>query len=258
MTDYLQETEWSLPDTLLVIGAGLIGSVLTLGLFVVSGGDQGSALGLGVVFIGQVAGSLLVMWLLSARKGTGSFRRDFGLTVRLSDWWAVFAGMGLQIGVALLLYPLIRLLYPDGPPQQEVATLTSETRNLFEIVLVFLVVAVLAPVLEEMIFRGMLLSRLTRSMSGGWAVVATAALFASIHVLLDWEARAAVPGLFVIGLVLGFQALRRGNLSLAILTHAGVNLTAAILLVFGDDIVDWLEEMAENAETIEGLLTLLR
>jgi membrane protease YdiL (CAAX protease family) len=64
--------------------------------------------------------------------------------------------------------------------------------------------------------------------------------------------------LFIIGVILGFQALRRGNLSLAILTHAGVNLTAAILLVFGDDLVDWLEEMAENAEAIEGLLTLLR
>jgi membrane protease YdiL (CAAX protease family) len=157
----------------------------------------------------------------------------------------------------LLLFPLIQLLYPDGPPQQEVATLTSESRGVFEVVLVFVVVAVLAPVLEEMIFRGMLLSRLTRSMSGPWAVVVTAAVFASIH-LLDPSAIAAVPGLFIIGVILGFQALRRGNLSLAILTHAGVNLTAAILLVFGDDLVDWLEEMAENAEAIEGLLTLLR
>jgi membrane protease YdiL (CAAX protease family) len=257
VTDYLQETEWSLPETLLVILAGLIGSILAQGLFVVSGGDQDSVLALGVVFAGQVAGSLLVMWLLTTRKGTGSFPRDFGLTVRLADWWAVFAGMGLQIGVALMLFPLIQLLYPDGPPQQEVATLTSESRGVFEVVLVFVVVAVLAPVLEEMIFRGMLLSRLTRSMSGPWAVVVTSAAFASIH-LLDPSAIAAVPGLFIIGVILGFQALRRGNLSLAILTHAGVNLTAAILLVFGDDLVDWLEEMAENAEAIEGLLTLLR
>ena len=254
---YLETTEWTVWEAVLVIAAGIIGSVVAAAFLIGAGADETTALTLGVIFAGQATGNLLMMWLLSLRRGSGSFKRDFGLTVHLADSWAVFAGMGLQIGVALLLAPFVRLLFPDGPPQQEVAEVTSESQSIFEIVVVLVVVVVLAPVVEEMIFRGMLLSRLTRSMSNTWAVVVSAAAFASIH-LIDPNAIAAVPGLFLIGLVLGFQALRRGNLSLAIFTHAGVNLTAALLLIFGDDLIDWLEEMAENAETVEGLLSLLR
>jgi len=257
MKAYLETTQWTIWETVLVIFAGILGSVVAGAFLLGMGSDETTALTLGVIFTGQATGNLLVMWLLSLRRGSGSFKRDFGLTVHVADSWAIVAGMGLQIGVALLMAPFVRLFYPDGPPQQEVAEITSDSRSFFDIVIILVVVVVLAPVVEEMIFRGMLLSRLTRSMSNTWAVVVSAAAFASIH-LLDPNAIAAVPGLFIIGLVLGFQAIRRGNLSLAIFTHAGVNLTAAILLIFGDDIIDWLEEMAENAETVEGLLSLLR
>jgi membrane protease YdiL (CAAX protease family) len=64
------------------------------------------------------------------------------------------------------------------------------------------------------------------------AIAVTAAAFAAIH-LLDPNAVLVVPGLFLIGLVLGYLALAGGNLSRPILAHAGVNLTAAVLLFFG-------------------------
>jgi membrane protease YdiL (CAAX protease family) len=77
-----------------------------------------------------------------------------------------------------------------------------------------------------------LLSRLRRSMSASSAILVSAAVFAAIH-LIDPNARFVVPGLFVIGIVLGYQALRTGRVGLCIATHAGVNLVAAIGLLFG-------------------------
>ena len=81
------------------------------------------------------------------------------------------------------------------------------------------------------------------------------AVFAGIH-LLDPSAIAAVPGLFIIGVVLGWMAVRQGNLSRAILTHVGVNLTAALLLIFGDEIAEWAERIVEDLEQVEAVIRL--
>jgi membrane protease YdiL (CAAX protease family) len=193
------------------------------------------------------------MWWLSKSRGTGSLAADFGLAVRLSDWWALLAGMGLQVAVALLMAPLIQVLFPEGPPQQEVAALTASSSGRVAGLLVIAMVGLLAPLVEEMMFRGMLLSRTVRSMSSAWAVIATAGVFAGVH-LLDPNAIAVLPGLFLIGVVLAIASLRRGDLSLAIPLHAGVNLTAAVLLVFGDQLSAWLEDAQQNLDQIEGLV----
>jgi len=100
--------------------------------------------------------------------------------------------------------------------------------------------------LFKMLFRGMLLSRLSRSMSPAWAILVQAVVFASIH-LLDPSAIAALPGLVIVGAVLGYAAMRTGNLALPIMMHAGVNLTAVILLIFGSNVMDWLEQAADPA-----------
>ena len=64
-------------------------------------------------------------------------------------------------------------------------------------------------------------------------------------------------GLFLLGMVLGWTALRRGDLSLAIPLHSGVNLLAAISILWGDDLIDWLNETIDELEQIEGFLSLL-
>jgi len=253
--DYLQTTKWSVPQFLLVFAVGF-GAALMAGILVfAAAGDELSVAAFAVVFGVQAGASLAAMWWLSRTRGTGSLAADFGLELHLSDWWALLAGFGLQIAVALLMAPLIQLLFPEGPPQQEVATLTASSSGVTEGLLVVVMVGLLAPLVEEMMFRGMLLSRAVRSLSRAWAVVATAAAFAGVH-LLDPSAIAVLPGLFTIGVVLAIVSLRRGDLSLAIPLHAGVNLTAALLLVFGDQITAWLEDAQANLEQIEGLVRL--
>lgn len=232
---------------LLVFVAGLVGANVVAVVLVAAGADLIEPIPFAVVFMGQTVGSLFVVFLYS-RRSSGSLVADTGLVLRGKDWWALFAGMGLQIGVALLTVPFIEALFPDGPPEQGVAEVAGSTETTAEIILIFVSVAILAPILEEILYRGMLMSWLNRFMGKWPTILVSALLFASIH-LIDWNARAAVPGLFLIGIVLGWAAMKRGDLSLAIPLHAGVNLLAAFFLVWGTEILDWMERELEQLES---------
>ncbi|MEZ5176626.1 MAG: CPBP family intramembrane glutamic endopeptidase [Acidimicrobiia bacterium] len=233
--------------------AGVLGANI-VGVFVIAAhADLTDPVPFALVFLGQAGGSFALVWLFSARASSGSLAADVGLVLRPSDWWALLAGMGLQIAAALMTYPLVDSLFPDGAPQQGVAGITAGTRTTFEVIVIFLSVAAVAPIIEEIIYRGMLLSWLRRHMGQWAAIIVSAAIFAGLH-LVDWNARAAVPGLFLIGVVLGWVALRRGDLSLAIPIHAGVNLLAAIMLVWGDEMAEWAERQLEELDTLNAVV----
>lgn len=253
---YLTTTRWSVPQFLLVFGVGFVAAFAATAIAFVLWGQDIDITVFAFVFGVQGGASLLAMVALSRTRGTGSLAADFGLRLRLGDVWALFAGMGLQIGVALLMAPLIQLLYPEGPPSQEVADLTAESSTVLEGALIIGTVGLLAPLVEEMMFRGMLLSRASRSLRTVWAVVVTSAVFAGVH-LLDPNAIAALPGLFIIGVVLAIVAFRRGDLSLAIPLHAGVNLTAALILIFGDQLANRLTDLQENLEQVDAVVRAL-
>ena len=82
----------------------------------------------------------------------------------------------------------------------------------------------LAPVCEELCFRGMLLRRL-RPWGDGFALCASALLFALVHGNLYQMFYA-----FAVGLVLEGIVLYTGNLRGCMLLHAGVNFVSAGLL----------------------------
>lgn len=231
----------------LVFVAGLVGANVVAVFAIAAGADLVQPIPFSLVFVGQSIGSLSVVYLYS-RRSSGSLVADVGLVLRGSDWWALFAGMGLQVFIAIITLPIIQALFPEGPPEQGVAEVAGSTETTLEIILIFVSVAILAPILEEILYRGMLMSWLNRFMGTWPSIIVSAAIFSSIH-LIDWNARAAVPGLFLIGIALGWAAMRRGDLSLAIPLHAGVNLLAAFFLIWGPEIQEWLELQLEEIES---------
>lgn len=76
-------------------------------------------------------------------------------------------------------------------------------------------VVVLAPVVEELIFRGVIFSGFQRIYPSFLAIFFSALLFALFH-LNPWQ---LLPT-FLLGLLLGYVRLRSGSLLAAILTHA--------------------------------------
>lgn len=76
-------------------------------------------------------------------------------------------------------------------------------------------VVIMAPVIEELIFRGMIMHGLMRNYSKFTAVFVSALMFALWH-LNPWQ----FPATFILGLVLGILMLRTRNIYLCILGHA--------------------------------------
>jgi len=92
-------------------------------------------------------------------------------------------------------------------------------------------VVIMAPVIEELIFRGVIMHGLMRNYSKFTAVFVSALMFALFH-LNPWQ----FPATFILGLVLGILMLRTRNIYLCILGHAINNGLVLISIQYWDEI----------------------
>lgn len=76
-------------------------------------------------------------------------------------------------------------------------------------------VVILAPVVEELIFRGVIMSGFIRNYKAAYAIFFSALLFALFH-LNPWQ----FPATFLLGLVLGWLRIRTGSIVACITGHA--------------------------------------
>lgn len=167
---------------------------------------------------------LAALWWVSRVKGLGTWKADFGLEVRRRDADAVLIGVGLQLLLSLAMLPLSRLT--DRPTSQELVRLIGDNANGLVAVGILVSTVVVAPLVEELLFRGLLLRSLLRRFQPAPAVMVSGVVFGLVH-LLDRALLAVLP-LTVLGAVLSAVALRTNSLSRPILIHAGFNLAATL------------------------------
>jgi membrane protease YdiL (CAAX protease family) len=95
----------------------------------------------------------------------------------------------------------------------------------------FLKVVIIAPIVEELIFRGIIMYGLMRNYSASTAIFTSALMFALFH-LNPWQ----FPATFVLGALLGFLMVRKRNILLCILGHAINNGIALFGGLIGNEI----------------------
>ena len=223
---------WGLGHVGVGLLVGLLARVAAMGVVIaVEGADAADDPSLVVGSLVQWAlylGLVGVPAWLVARRG-----------VRWADlgWWSAPEGrvrealQGLGIGVVAqvaavpTLYAPILLLTDDldvsGPARELV-----DRADGVGVVLLVLMVVVMAPLAEELFFRGLALRALEARMGPRTALVASAVLFGVTHLQL-----LQLPALVMIGLVCGWLAQRDGRLGRAVWAHVGFNLvTVAFLL----------------------------
>ncbi len=230
---YLPGTQWRLVDALLVVVAGIVGAVV-LGGFVVAAVRGSTEVGTAesvIILAAQQIGSITALAVLSQSRGSGKWRSDFGLVVRLSEFPWLFAGALLQLAAALVVFGVSEAFNIESPPQQNIVEVTTAAEGGSMLVVLALLIVVAAPIVEEVTFRGILLSRLRRSLGPWPSILISAVAFAGLHFVLDPGSYLAVTGLFVVGVALGWAALRRGDLGVPIFLHAGVNLLGVVALL---------------------------
>lgn len=227
---------WSLLDFVLVILGGFLGAALLVAASSVVGEDE---LLLVLALVGQYVGHLLVLWLIARNKGYP----DLGFTIEGRDLLYLGFGLLLQLGLAVVFLPLTTLLLPDGDSAQQVGTALSGLETTAARVAAMVTAVVLAPVTEELIFRGVLLKS-QEHRSKRTIMVVTALVFSVFHLLgLDPSrmlsaAAVVLPQLFIVGLVLAWVTLRTNRLGPAIFIHSGFNLLAAVVLLLPPELLE--------------------
>ena len=222
---------WGLPDALLCWLAGYLGAILaSFPLYASHGGtDIDTKLVFGIILPAQQLTVVLAVVYVTRLKGQKSLARDFGLVIRLNDAKALIVGAVLEVALTLALIPILQL-DPDAQNQQLLSDL-KEHRDAATVVLFVIGAVIFAPVVEELLFRGVLLRALLRRTEPVTAVFGSAIIFALVHYIGDPNTLPFLPALTGLGAVLAVVALRSGDLSTSIFIHAGFNLTTTILFL---------------------------
>lgn len=180
--------------------------------------------------LGLYAGLLAACRWASRRYGSGSVRRDFGVVLRRRDLlhavgYALVARLGI-VAVSIVLYAIHPSLARGNLEGADLR------RDVAAAVALAIMAVFVAPLLEELFFRGLLLRALSATMSDRAAQATQALLFGALHAGAGYGIGnvGVVLTTAVVGVVLGHVATREGRLGTAVLTHALHN-AASLLMV---------------------------
>ncbi len=155
-------------------------------------------------------------------------RRDvvFGIGAGLAAFVVISVGFGG------LLQLLVRLLQRELPPvQQELQALARDPSTA---PLLLIGAALVAPLAEELFFRGMLYPALRNHLPAWPAIGLSGLAFAGTHYQDSLDGYLLVVVIiFPLGMVLAWLYERRGTIVVPVLAHAVYNLVQVVLLIKG-------------------------
>ena len=201
-------------------------SVLAAILLGMSGGERLGNLESLVAQCGLWAGLLGAPIVASHRHGQRSLRRDFGFAFELRDWRAGLVGAACQLLAFPLLYLVLQGVFGDldvGRPARELAARAAG----WDFLVLALLVSLVAPVVEELFYRGLVLRAFERRFGPRAAVLGSRLWFGASHLQL-----VQFPALFLLGVVLAVLTIRSGRLGPAIVAHIVFNAITMLLLAF--------------------------
>ncbi|GGA35961.1 CPBP family intramembrane glutamic endopeptidase [Dyella nitratireducens] len=175
--------------------------------------------------------ALLLFWLVRRQWPQLWLQAEppgFGFNTPANSRWYVTA---LLVGVVMppVGALLTQLLAHGHEVTQNVQELTQHASDHLRLPLAIVAVTV-GPMIEELMFRGVLLSALMRRMSTALSVALCAALFSLVHLSgLDFQWY-ALPNLMLFAVALCWLRLKSGSLWPAILAHGLYNLFALVAL----------------------------
>jgi membrane protease YdiL (CAAX protease family) len=228
----LRASRWGMRDVAFALLIAIVVPTLILGLVLAAGVSSTS----GAVLIASLAlpwlGFGLYPWWAARAKGNG-VKVDLGFTLRRSDWlWGIGGGIACLV-LGGTVGALTERIF--GSFDSAAGSALDKTDTSRWVVIAFSLCAlVLAPLFEELCFRGLVFASVAKWASSRglpgipWATVASAALFAAIHL-----EPVRFPLLLTIGLVLSWLRVRTGRVGASVVAHAFNNLLGVLELLTG-------------------------
>jgi membrane protease YdiL (CAAX protease family) len=236
-------SRWGLPDVLLGVLAFLLGGFVTVvatmaigSLATASDGSfaRGNTGLLGIIGLlgswGAVVGYLkLIVWL----KGGGSLRLDFGFRF---TWWDPLIGAGAAFVTLILsgvVQQLVSLATGTVPEGNSEAIFGDVRTNQVLLVAMGLMASIGAPIVEELLFRGLALRAIEKRLGGVVGVLGSSLLFGAMHYQPELASPLGlIAGITVFGLVFAVVTRWSRRLGPAVFAHIWLNsLATAVVLI---------------------------
>lgn len=175
----------------------------------------------------------MAVWILS-RITDPMLPARFVLPSRKSMVIGVAAGLGAVVVSGIVEYLSDRYLHTNLA--RDSSTTMVLPHRVDQLALGVLTVAILAPLTEEVYFRGIVLGWIRRHWGMAWAIGLSSLVFGVMH--LKWATPGGTSGmvataeLVAMGVLLALVAVRTGSLWTSVITHAVNNFCAALAAVF--------------------------
>jgi membrane protease YdiL (CAAX protease family) len=162
---------------------------------------------------------LLAYLAFAVRLSRVSFREYMAL--KWPGWRDMLTGVGALAAVIFVAGTAATLTGQQTPDFMGDTYRTARDAGMLP--LFFFSFVVLAPVQEELIFRGFMFRGVQRALGPWIAIVLTAAVWAVVHPQYEWF---YVAEIFLLGVAFGWLRARTGSALLTMLLHAGMNAMA--------------------------------
>ncbi len=226
-TPQVQSTRWGLWDVLITLGGAVVLGVAAALLL----GAMAAPLALQVLAGGLAPWLALAGWplFITSVRGNGP-RIDLSLSLSWRDAGSGVVGGVIALIVALVVAVITAAIFGEFTSAAgEVGAELRALGNVWLLIAFGLMIAVGAPIAEELAFRGLFFAALRKHGVGPVvSAVITAVAFALFHL-----EPARIGVLLSIGLVLGIVRWRTGSLGAAMVAHGVVNAPAAVFLILG-------------------------
>ena len=175
-------------------------------------------------FLPAHALTLLLTWAVTSRLGKLRPWRTLGWS------WPGNFGLWKSVGLATLLFVIAMvIIYTFGQQETELERILRSSRT--AAILTAIVATATAPLVEEIIYRGILYSALQRMTGAALAVAIVTFLFAGLHVLQYWPNFGAISAITLLSLVLTVIRARTGRLLPCYMIHLVFNGIQSVIIV---------------------------
>jgi len=161
---------------------------------------------------------LIVYFQIKSMKGEFSLKKDYFQFNFLPIKDAIIQGVEGWLSIVpfvLLISLIMNSLIDNQNGSNPLLEIVLNNKNLLPFILLFITTTILAPLFEEIIFRGILLPTLSRDFGIILGIMVSAFIFALAHLSLG-----EMPPLFVLGIGLGITRISSGSLLSSVIMHS--------------------------------------
>ena len=178
--------------------------------------------------------TLVLAWAVVTKLNRFSFRETLGWKSGGMRWWDYLAILAVFFAVAIV----VGSYFPER--ENELTRILQSSR--YAVFLVAFMATFTAPIVEEVVYRGILYSAFQRTLGVSVAVGAVTLLFALVHVPQYYPSYSTIFLLLLLSLILTLVRARTHNLLPCIVLHTIFNATQSLLLI--------LEPSMKSADTV--------